>query len=149
MILKPVIADAFNMVQLFRYFFKLRMSHSVVLFAKELGLHKTGVIGKWFVKSKATLWQEYVSEVRLKYSVQKSSETKSVPSFKRPMKSRGFFADDEDALDVVFTGREWVDRIKPERILTSGQERHLALMNDWLYSNPSFDHEFCTECMRE
>jgi hypothetical protein len=37
------------------------------LFIKNLGLHKTGTFGKWFVKPQAVLWKEYREELQRKH----------------------------------------------------------------------------------
>jgi hypothetical protein len=44
------------------------------MFVKDLGLRKTGTIGKWFAKPKGKIWKEYREELRLKHEQQSGKD---------------------------------------------------------------------------
>ena len=42
--------------------------YTPVLFSRNLGLHKTGSFGKWFVKPQRNIWNKYRAQLRLKHN---------------------------------------------------------------------------------
>jgi hypothetical protein len=78
--IKPVDPSLEDCKRLFSYILKFSgrraIRHTPKLFLENLGLRKTGTFGKWFVKPKMVLWQEYREELQRKHE-QESDQSMS------------------------------------------------------------------------